>query len=66
MAAKFQPGDFVRTIPVENVTQYTGRIVEVTAVRFGFTYKIELVGTGLIRTFFESQLELIEKSLRDN
>jgi hypothetical protein len=58
--AKFQVGDMVTTTAEKPAK--TGNVVEINEGRLGFIYTVQMNQTGLMRPFFESQLEAVEKS----
>ena len=62
--ATFAAGDSVRISRASHLARYTGRIVAIQELSpfEGYTYVVHVDQTGLICSFPESLLELVEKS----
>jgi hypothetical protein len=64
--AMFQMGDFVRIKTEQHGDTNTGRVIAVedlSAVYRQQQYRVEMDHNRMIRSFWESQLELIEKGI---
>jgi hypothetical protein len=64
----FYVGDLVRISPGRHLSKYTGRILALEEPQPPLPqyYRVEMRETGLVRTFAETDLELILKPKQQN